>query len=78
MASLGLNELTPLFCLQEAQTYLQKVSTLKGFDPKTREGHWQVLTIRTTQSDQTLLIFTMHPQDLSPVRVNCWSLGMDK
>jgi tRNA (uracil-5-)-methyltransferase len=46
------------------EQYLKSVSTLKGFDMVTHEGHYRQITIRCNSNDEYLLIIDLNPQGL--------------
>ncbi|XP_043252135.1 tRNA (uracil-5-)-methyltransferase homolog A [Colletes gigas] len=44
-------------------------SELKPFQPVDHSGYWRQVTVRTTRSDNLMVIVGMHPQDLSAERL---------
>ena len=54
--------------VQAFQSYIRQ-SPLPAYDPTTHDGHWRMLTVRTTRLGAVMAIVTFHRQSLSDVSV---------
>lgn len=50
------------------QKYMDQ-SSLQFFDPVSHEGHWSLLTVRTTEGSDVMATLQIHPQELTPAQI---------
>lgn len=51
--------------LQMFAKYLKEKTTLKGFDPIGRQGHWKQMLIRSTRTKEFLISISLQQQDMT-------------
>lgn len=56
--------------VETIQTYLKNISTLGAFNQLSNKGNWKLLTVRIVQSNEQMVILTMHPQNLNEDQIN--------